>query len=195
MRATDCPDTTGGLFARLKARLSDDTGDVLMESLAALVIAAITIASFSIAFVNSTHTQRSQQFSDIASQAARGVIEQARSTEYALLGFVAADGAPSTFDGRPTVIAPAATAVTGRITPTQQVTVRGLQVTLNTNIVTSANTRGKDVHVQARYRVPNGETRIQEHVAYVAPAPAEPAAADVNGVTPMPSAGAEWYGD
>lgn len=186
---------THGRLGRVRAWLSKDSGEVLLESLAALVVGIITIASFSVAFVNSNHTQRSQQYADIASQVGRGVIEQARSTDYAVLGFTSDDGAPESFNDLPTVFTEDAETVTDRILPYRQVTVRGLTVSIVTNIVTAPNGRGKDIHVETRYRNPAGENRVQSHVAYVTPAPNQPIAGDINNIDPQPTAGATWYGD
>lgn len=185
---------------RWLAFLRSDNGDMLMESLATLLIAALTIASFSVAFVAVNQTQNRMQKNDIASQAARGVIEHAKSIDWDDLGYLATDpGYEPEFTHKGTTyqtvtLAPAEVdADVDRVMPTEEVTIRGTKVNIRTHIRRDGN--GKTLLILARYgtRGDNSKTKVMS--AYIAADARSLSGARNTGAERQPTDSHTWWGD
>lgn len=179
--------------------LRSDNGDMLMESLATLIITALTIAAFSIAFVSVNKTQTSMQRNDIASQAARGVVEHAKSIDWGLLGFLPTDpGYRSSFSYNGTTYATATLnpadvdAEVDRVKPTETATIRGTTVSIRTDIRLDGN--GKELIIRASYPH-NGATKTKTVRAFIAPDARTASGAAKTGATLEPSDSHTWWGD
>lgn len=181
-----------GLLARLWGRLRSDSGELLMESLGTLTVIAITLSAFSIAFIAMNQTQRTMHHGDIAAQAARGAIEQAKATDYNRLGFLTTDAGfratvtegPTTYN---TVTITPADVVAGadRLLPQATTKIRGMDVTVRTDIL--ATPKGREIIAAATYKS-NGKTKTKTYKALVTPDLTTAAGAASSGVTEEPSA-------
>ena len=161
-----------------------DDGSLLVEAVVALALIAVLFAAFSQSSQSATQVQRTAQYSDIATQAAQGLIEQARSASWATVGFTGSEAGYTATgrDGKPSVrvtLAPMAGLV-----PTQIVTVNGLRLTLNTNVTWdiapaavgaggTADFGIKAIAVQAKWTETTGKVRTIEVRATRTPSVAE----------------------
>ncbi|BDZ52485.1 hypothetical protein GCM10025867_47260 (plasmid) [Frondihabitans sucicola] len=71
-------------------RRGGDRGDILIEVLVVIVLLAITFSSFGQSAISANVSQRTAQYTDIATQFGQGVIEKAKSLQWKSLGFTTA---------------------------------------------------------------------------------------------------------
>lgn len=127
-------------------RLRDARGLVLIEVLLVMAVIGIVLSTATVATHNAFATQRKVHAVDVATHAAHGVLHEASSLPWAQLGFTGDEpGFTEAHAGQPsvTVTDPADLAKltardatpAGRILPVEEVTYRGIPVTLNTHIV------------------------------------------------------------
>lgn len=164
------------------ARLRDDRGSVLLESLIFTAVIALVILGFASVAVTAGKAQRVAQTTDIAAQAAHGIIEQAKATPFDELGFdPSTDGYPGDMTPYgPTVRLSVPPTYHDPVAPVETKTVRGLNVSLTTQIVwaTTSPRPVKAVVVTADWES-NGRLRTETYSSYIAPTVAEVPPGDV----------------
>ncbi|MFS0884986.1 hypothetical protein [Aeromicrobium sp. 179-A 4D2 NHS] len=181
------------------AFLRSDDGDMLMEALATMLIVALTIAAFSVAFVSVNQTQNRMQKNDIATQAARGVVEHAKSVDWDMLGYLPTDaGYAATFTDKgntyetvtlnPAEVDPEV----DRVKPTEEVTIRGTKVNIRTHVRRDGN--GKSLLIFAQYRA-SGSTKTKTMRAHIAPDARSLSGAKTTGAAEQPADNHKWWGD